>query len=221
MAYQINNNVRESSTTSGTGAFTLNGAVRGYQSFLSGIGSGNTTQYLAIDGSNTTWELGIGVVGLGTLTRQSIIKTSVGNTALVNFSGEYLSIYSGIPSALAQYLGITGGSGGGGGGSGTGLPTPRTLTSGTTDTAASLDFVIWNSSTASAKTESFPVLSSGATGYITVVDGKGDANTNPITIQIAGSSTANTINGQATFIINTAYQSQSFAFDGVSNYVAI
>ena len=49
MPLVVKDRVQETSTTTGTGTFTLSGAVTGYQTFSSAIGNANTTYY-AIDG---------------------------------------------------------------------------------------------------------------------------------------------------------------------------
>ena len=45
MAFKLNDRVKESSSTTGTGTFTLGGAVTGFETFAAGIGGGNTTYY--------------------------------------------------------------------------------------------------------------------------------------------------------------------------------
>ena len=45
MALVINDRVKETSTTTGTGAMALGGAVTGFETFGSGIGNSNTTYY--------------------------------------------------------------------------------------------------------------------------------------------------------------------------------
>jgi glycerate kinase len=45
MALVINDRVKETSTTTGTGAFTLDGAQTGFDTFALGIGGSNTTYY--------------------------------------------------------------------------------------------------------------------------------------------------------------------------------
>ena len=45
MALVINDRVKETSTTTGTGTLNLAGAETGYESFVSGVGTGNTTYY--------------------------------------------------------------------------------------------------------------------------------------------------------------------------------
>ena len=43
MAFAVNDRVKETSTTTGTGTFTLAGAVEGFETFSSAIGNSNTT----------------------------------------------------------------------------------------------------------------------------------------------------------------------------------
>ena len=45
MALIVKDRIQETTTTTGTGTLTLNGAVTGFQSF-SGIGDGNTTHLI-------------------------------------------------------------------------------------------------------------------------------------------------------------------------------
>ena len=57
MAYVVKDRVKVTSTTTGTGTFTLGSAVAGFQDF-SVIGNGNQTYYCITNG--TDWEVGIG-----------------------------------------------------------------------------------------------------------------------------------------------------------------
>ena len=45
MALVINDRVKETSTTTGTGTFDVAGAETGYQGFVTDDGTGNTTYY--------------------------------------------------------------------------------------------------------------------------------------------------------------------------------
>lgn len=74
--------VKETSTTTGTGTYTLGGAVAGFQSFSAGVGANNTCHYVATDGSG--WEVGVGTVNsLGTtLARTRIIASSNAGAAV-------------------------------------------------------------------------------------------------------------------------------------------
>lgn len=77
MALVIKDRVRETSTTTGTGTYTLAGAEVGFQTFSTAIGNGNTTPYHAVFGAN--WEAGVGTVAAGTLARTLVVASSNGN----------------------------------------------------------------------------------------------------------------------------------------------
>lgn len=72
---------QESSTTTGTGTYTLGGATTGYQAW-SAVGNGNTAYYMATDGIN--WEVGLGTYTLSgtTLARTTILESSNSNAAV-------------------------------------------------------------------------------------------------------------------------------------------
>jgi hypothetical protein len=59
MAFVVKDRVKVTSTTTGTGTFTLGSAATGYQSF-SVIGDGNSTYYVIQDSVAGDWEVGIG-----------------------------------------------------------------------------------------------------------------------------------------------------------------
>ena len=102
MAFVINDRVRETSTTEGTGAFTLAGAVTGYESFSTGIGTNDT--YYAIhlqDGAE--WEVGIGAVSGSTLTRSSVISSSNGDAA-EDFSAGTKDVFCTMPASKVAYV---------------------------------------------------------------------------------------------------------------------
>ena len=85
MAFVINDRVKENSTTTGTGTFTLSGAVTGFETFSSAIGNANTTYYTIHTQNAAQFEVGIGTVGAGTLARDTVISSSNGDAA-VDFS---------------------------------------------------------------------------------------------------------------------------------------
>lgn len=72
---------QETTTTTGTGTYTLAGAVGGYQSFA-GVGDGNTCYYAATDG--TSWEVGLGTYTAAgtTLARTAVLASSNANAAV-------------------------------------------------------------------------------------------------------------------------------------------
>jgi hypothetical protein len=86
MALVINDRVLETSTTTGTGAFTLAGAVQDYQTFATAIGGSNTTYYTIVRTNSGEFETGLGTLDAGgtVLTRTTVYRSSNSNN-LVNF----------------------------------------------------------------------------------------------------------------------------------------
>ena len=76
MALVLKDRVKETSTTTGTGSFTLAGAVTGFQSFTSALADGDTTYYVIEDG--TDWETGLGTwtESTATLARTTVYESS-------------------------------------------------------------------------------------------------------------------------------------------------
>ena len=100
MALVINDRVKETSTTTGTGTINLAGAETGYESFVAGIGTGNTTYYAIELNSAGEWEVGIGTVTDATpdtLSRDTIITSSNSDSA-VNFSAGTKNVFCTLPA---------------------------------------------------------------------------------------------------------------------------
>ena len=106
MPLVVKDRVQETSTTTGTGTFTLAGAVSGFQSF-SAIGDGNTTYYAIVGG--TEWEVGLGTYTSSgtTLSRTTILESSNGGTA-VNFSAGTKNVFVTYPAEESVYQDATG-----------------------------------------------------------------------------------------------------------------
>ena len=100
MAFILNDRVKETSTTTGTGAFTLAGAVSGFETFSAGIGGSNTTYYCIFHNGTTEFEVGFGTLnsGASTLTRTYIISSS-NSDAAVNFSAGSKEVFCTVPGA--------------------------------------------------------------------------------------------------------------------------
>ena len=88
MAFILNDRVKETSSTTGTGTFTLGGAVSGFETFSAGIGGSNTTYYCIFETGTARFEVGFGTLnsGASTLARTYVISSS-NSDALVNFQG--------------------------------------------------------------------------------------------------------------------------------------
>ena len=100
MALVINDRVKETSTTTGTGTLNLAGAETGYESFVSGVGTGNTTYYAIELNAAGEWEVGIGTVTSGspnTLSRDTIISSS-NSDAAVTFSAGTKNVFCTLPA---------------------------------------------------------------------------------------------------------------------------
>ena len=96
MAFVINDRVKETTSTTGTGTVTLSGAQLGFQSFSSGIGASNSTYYTIALGSQ--WEVGIGsLTNATTFTRDTVISSS-NASALVSFSTGIKDIFCSLPA---------------------------------------------------------------------------------------------------------------------------
>lgn len=100
MALVVKDRVQETSTTTGTGTFTLAGAVSGFQSF-SAIGNGNTTYYAIVGG--TEWEVGLGTYTSSgtTLSRDTVLASSTGSK--VSFSAGTKNVFVTYPAGKSDY----------------------------------------------------------------------------------------------------------------------
>ena len=109
MALVLNNRVRETTTTTGTGAVTLGGAADGFQTFAAGIGNSNTTYYAISINSESEWEVGLGTLNgdSSTLTRTTVLESS-NSDAAVDFAAGSKEVFCTLPSEKAVYLDASG-----------------------------------------------------------------------------------------------------------------
>ena len=106
MALVVNDRVKETSTTTGTGTLTLAGAVTGFETFSSAIGNTNTTYY-AIVAQNGEFEVGLGTVAAGTLARTTIISSS-NSDAAVNLPAGTKDVFCTLPASKSVILDASG-----------------------------------------------------------------------------------------------------------------
>jgi hypothetical protein len=109
MALVVNDRVKETSTTNGTGTFDLGGAVSGFESFVTAIGNGNTTYYSIVN-ENGEFEVGLGTVtdaATDTLSRDTIISSS-NSDAAVNFTEGTKNVFCTLPASKAVILDSSG-----------------------------------------------------------------------------------------------------------------
>lgn len=88
--------VKETTATTGTGTYALDGAAIGYQAFSAVCANADTVEYCATDG--TAWEVGLGTWATGgTLVRTAIYKSSNSNNA-VSWAAGSKDIFLDIPA---------------------------------------------------------------------------------------------------------------------------
>jgi hypothetical protein len=107
MALVLKDRVKETTTTTGTGSFSLAGAVTGYDSFGQ-IGNGNTTYYAIYLDGGSEWEVGIGTyTAPSTLSRDTILASS-NSGSVVTFSAGQKTIWCDYPAGKAVYTDASG-----------------------------------------------------------------------------------------------------------------
>lgn len=94
MSFVIADRVRETTTTTGTGTLSLDGAVVGFQAFTA-VGNNNTTYY-TIQGT-TEWEVGIGTYLANTLSRDTVLSSSNGGSK-VSLSAGTKDVFVTLPA---------------------------------------------------------------------------------------------------------------------------
>lgn len=103
MAFVLNDRVKETTTTTGTGTVNLAGAETGFESFVAGIGNSNTTYYAIVHQSLDEFEVGLGTItdaSPDTLARTTVISSSNSDSA-VNFSAGTKDVFCTLPASKA------------------------------------------------------------------------------------------------------------------------
>jgi hypothetical protein len=107
MALTISDRIKETTTTTGTGTYTLGGAVLGFETFTVNLSNSDTTYYCCTD--NTDFEVGLGTFTSSgtTLARTTILASSNSNNA-VNWSSGTRTIFCTIPAVKSVILDASG-----------------------------------------------------------------------------------------------------------------
>ena len=90
--------VKETTTTTGTGAITLAGAVTGFQSFSSAFPNPSQVFYTIEGQAPGEWEVGVGTFTT-TLSRDKVLSSSNAG-ALVSFSAGTKNVFCTAPADL-------------------------------------------------------------------------------------------------------------------------
>ena len=102
MAFVLSDRIKETTTTTSTGTYTLGDAVSGFETFTANLSNGDTTYYCCTDG--TDFEVGLGTFASSgtTLARTTIISSSNSNNA-VNWSSGTRDIFCTLPGSKAVF----------------------------------------------------------------------------------------------------------------------
>jgi hypothetical protein len=107
-ALVLNDRVKETSVTTGTGTFSLDGAVSGFETFVAGIATTNTTYYCIAHQTEDEWEVGLGTVtdaSPDTLSRSAI--SSSNSDGLVDFSAGTSDVFCTFPASKTMDMALT------------------------------------------------------------------------------------------------------------------
>ena len=107
MALVISDRIKETTTTTGTGTYTLGGAITGFETFTANLSNADTTYYCCTDG--TDFEVGLGTFASSgtTLARTTILSSSNSNSA-VNWTSGTRNIFCTLPAAKTVFLDASG-----------------------------------------------------------------------------------------------------------------
>tara|TARA_B100001113_G_scaffold22950_1_gene16823 strand:+ start:213 stop:1835 length:1623 start_codon:yes stop_codon:yes gene_type:complete len=103
MAFVVNDRVKETTATTGTGTVNLEGAEVGFETFVAGIGNTNTTYYCIQAQGGSAFEIGVGTVTDATpdtLSRTSVISSSNADS-LVDFGAGTKDVFCTLPASKA------------------------------------------------------------------------------------------------------------------------
>ena len=105
MALVLNDRVKETTTTTGTGTINLAGAATNFETFVAGIGNGNTVYYAIVHQDQAEFEVGLGTVTDATpdtLSRTTILSSS-NSDGLVSFSSGTKDVFCTLPASKAVF----------------------------------------------------------------------------------------------------------------------
>ena len=102
MAFVLNDRVKETSTTTGTGSFAFAGAVSGFETFSAGVGNSNTTYYVIAHQTANEWEVGHGTLdGSSANIARTNVYTSSNSDSAVDFSAGTKNVFCALPASKA------------------------------------------------------------------------------------------------------------------------
>lgn len=108
MAFIIADRVKETSTTTGTGALTLAGAITGFGTFASRCSVGDTCYYAiqAVDAGGVPtgdWECGLGTYSASSTLTRTTVTSSSNSDAVVSFAAGTKQVFIALPAVQAKW----------------------------------------------------------------------------------------------------------------------
>lgn len=174
--------VKETTTTTGTGAVTLAGAATGFRSFAA-VGNGNTTYYAIVDTAAGAWEVGLGTyTASGTSLSRDVVLSSSNAGSKVSFGAGTKDVFVTQPAGKTVFSDGTNASGTWPISISGNAATVSSITSGQVTTA--LGYTPYNSSNPAGYTSN--------TGTVTSVSGSGS---------VAGLTLSGTVTGSGSLTL--------------------
>jgi hypothetical protein len=103
MTFATGDRVKETSTSTGTGAFTLAGAPTNYRMFASICANGDQVRYAIVHQTVAEWESGLGTWGTGGILTRSVVEASSNAGAAVNFSAGTKDVFNEFTAEQSQF----------------------------------------------------------------------------------------------------------------------
>jgi hypothetical protein len=101
--FKLSDRVRETSLTAGSGDIAINDTFGGFQSFASGVGSGNQTYYSIENGIN--FEVGLGTyTSSNTITRDIVFDSSNASGNKIDLDGGASVVFCTYPATHSVFL---------------------------------------------------------------------------------------------------------------------
>lgn len=189
MALIFADRVKETTTTQGTGAYLLSGALTACRTFSSVCSIGDTVGYCAVDVNSAgvatgAWEVGVGTFGSGNTLARTSIQASSNSNAAVSWTAGTRHIF--LTVTAAQSSGRM-----------------RHIRKAADYTAAINDFVECNTSSGSF-TVTLPALSTVTAGDR--VEVQLFLGSNPVTVEGDGSDTINGVLNKTLTVVKERYR---------------
>ena len=197
MALVLNDRVKETTITTGTGTLNLAGAATNFETFVAGIGDGNTVYYAIVHQNQAEFEVGLGTVtdaSPDTLSRTTILSSS-NNDGLVSFSAGTKDVFCTLPASKTVFEDAS---------SNVTLPGTLDVDGGITVDNITIDGTEIDLSSGN--------LTLDAAGDIIL-----DADGGDITFKDAGTEIGHLSNSSSDFIISSAVNDKDLKFQGTDN----